>query len=347
MRFEASAMCLSWIPPEALEGVFKLPFSLGVAHYDAPPPSISPDLDALLAADAIRFANELHGAIEVDRGRITDHHMSGRGRLGSTTVRLRSHGLTFAAVGMPELVKAPDVRDDRITFTQTAGGHTGVPIPRAVPHPPFWRLTAPLAWSTLTLTIRADGTSESSIADASPFPRHFLYDSHGRLTYKTAIIGYKDWLRQAGYERSPWGGSHVPVPVAPAVRSEAERALADSILTSGAWRQQQLAPGGRLRDLHITNSQVHVLLDGLLVIEIDNEPAIEVGPGAIFDPALRTPESKARVSVRAQTRCRLAVMPRDSLDSRALLDVATRQTARLEHYPPPRRQPSKHASDDL
>ena len=35
---------------EAFEGMFNLPFSLGVAHYDAPPPSASPDLDALPAS---------------------------------------------------------------------------------------------------------------------------------------------------------------------------------------------------------------------------------------------------------------------------------------------------------
>jgi len=333
MRFQASAMCLSWIPPEALEGAFKAPFRLGVAHYDAPPPPNSPDLDALLAEDAIRFANEIHGSVEVDRGRIIDYNLSGRGRLGSTTLRLRSRGLTFAAVAMPELVSRPDVSDTQVTFTHTAGGQTGVPVPRAVPHAPFWRLSAPLAWSTLRLTMRANGTSEPGIADASPFPRHYLYDTNGQLTQKTALIRYRDWLRHADYDCSPWSGSHDPVPVARAVRSEVEQVLADSILTSGVWRQQRLPAGGRLRDLAITNSEVHVLLDGVLVIEIDGQPAIEVGPGAIFDPALRTPESKARVTVLARTASRIALMPRDSLDDRALLDVAAHQTARLSNYP--------------
>ena len=72
-----------------------------------------------------------------------------------------------------------------------------------------------------------------------------------------------------------------------------------------------------------------MLLDGLLLIEIDREPAAEAGPGAIFDPALRAPESIARVTVRAQTPCRLAVVPRDQLDDQALLGVAEQQTGRL------------------
>jgi hypothetical protein len=43
-RVEATATCLSWIPPRAVEGVFKLPFGLGVAHYDKPPPDSAPDV---------------------------------------------------------------------------------------------------------------------------------------------------------------------------------------------------------------------------------------------------------------------------------------------------------------
>ena len=344
--FEASAMCLSWIPPDAVEGLFKLPFGIGVAHYDAPPPNASPDLDALLAADAIRFANELRAHIEVDGGRIIDYQMTGRGRLGSTTVRLRSHGMTFAGVALPELVGEPTVGDDSVTFVQTAGGHTGAPMPRTVPHPPFWRLSAPLAWSTLSLTIHTDGRSEARIADASAFPRHYLYDTDGLLTHKTALIRYKDWLRHADHQRSPWSGSHQPVPVA-AILSDAERSLADSILASGAWRQHRLPAGGMLHDHPISNTEVHVLLDGLLLIEIDTEPAIEVGPGAIFDPALRTPQSKARVTTRALTDCRLAVMPREQLDAGALLAVAARQTARLESHSEQAAEPNTDQTADL
>jgi hypothetical protein len=332
VRFQASALCLSWIPPEAVDGLFKLPFTAGVAHYDAPPPDASPDVDALLKADAIRFANEIRGSVEVEAGRVINYRMSGRGRVGSTTVRLSSHRMTFAAASLPETAEEPTVSDDGVTFVRTAGGHTGVPIPRAVPHAPFWRLTAPLAWSSLSLTIHLDGSSESRIVDASPFPRHYLYDTNGRLTHKTAMIRYRDWLRHADYDCNPWTGAKPPVPVTE-VPSEVEHALAHSILMSRAGRQQHLPAGGRLSEAPISESEVQVLIDGILVIEIDGKPGIEVGPGAIFDPALRTAESKARVSVRAQTASRLAVMPRDQLDNQALIDVAAVQAARLGAYP--------------
>jgi hypothetical protein len=44
---------------------------------------------------------------------------------------------------------------------------------------------------------------------------------------------------------------------------------------------------------------------------------------------MRTLYSKQHVAVRARTRCRLAVLPRDQLDSQALLGVAEQQTSRL------------------
>ena len=257
--------------------------------------------------------------------------MSGHGRLGSTTVRLGSRALTFAGVAMPDLVAPPEVHPGRVRFTQTAGGHTGAAVPRHVSRPPFARLTAPIAWSTVALTIHADGSSRAELAGASCFPRHYLYDTEGNLTHKSALINYRHWLRRAEHEDSPWSGVPHPVPVAH-VRGTAERSLADTILVSGDYRQSRLPAGALLSEAPIAETEVHVLLDGLLVIEFDGKPVVEVGPGGIFDPAKRTQVSKKHVAVRAKTPCRLAVLVRDHLDSDALLGVATEQISRLQAY---------------
>jgi CRP-like cAMP-binding protein len=113
------------------------------------------------------------------------------------------------------------------------------------------------------------------------------------------------------------------------VKAETERSLADSILVSGHFRQHNLENESMLSERPIAPDEVHLLLDGLLLIEIDGQPATEVGPGAIFDPTLRTEESKEHVTVRARTPCRLAVVPRDQLDNEKLVGVATEQTSRL------------------
>src|SRR5262252_7808890 len=109
MRVEATARCVTWIPPLAVEGTFKLPFNLGISHYDAPPPDELQNVDALVAADAIRFANELNGWIEVDAGRITAYGADGRGYFGTTRLRIGPFGAAFAAVPLPELRATPEV----------------------------------------------------------------------------------------------------------------------------------------------------------------------------------------------------------------------------------------------
>jgi hypothetical protein len=314
-----------------VEGVLEIPFGRGISHYDKPPPDKSPNVDALLDADAIRFANQLRAWIDVQDGRISDHGMTGGGRLGSTTVRLRNRGHTFAGVALPDLVATPEVFADRVRFGQTCGGHTGAPVPRAVSGPPFVRIAAPLAWSTIVLTIYADGTSESEIADASAFPRHYLYDSAGQLIQKSALIRYKDWLHQSEQQRSPWAGVHEPVPTTQ-VKQEAERTLADSILVSARYEQYQLRVGAMLGSHPIRDDQVAVLLDGVMVILIDDEPAVEVGPGSIFDPSARIAESKEHAKIRAKTAARFALLSRSDVDSDALDEVATEQASHIRAF---------------
>jgi hypothetical protein len=141
------------------------------------------------------------------------------------------------------------------------------------------------------VTLYVSGLSDARLTDASPFPRHYLYDSAGKLSHKTALLRYHSWIREAGRHVTPWDVMAGPLPVAP-VNTELERSLANSILVSGNYRQHRLRAGGFLSDLPIASTEVHLLLDGLLMIEIDHQPATEAGPSAIFDPALRTQETR-------------------------------------------------------
>ena len=79
---------------------------------------------------------------------------------------------------------------------------------------------------------------------------------------------------------------------------------------------------------------MHLILDGLLLIEVDRQPAAEACPGAIFDPAARSPYSKQHViGVRAKTPCLWArPWPRDQLDSQALLGVSDEHASRLDAW---------------
>src|ERR1700730_10540031 len=73
MRIESSVTSVSWIPSEAITGMTKMPFEMGMAHYDQAPPDVIEDLEALRVADRFRFANELRAWIDVEDGKIVDH----------------------------------------------------------------------------------------------------------------------------------------------------------------------------------------------------------------------------------------------------------------------------------
>jgi hypothetical protein len=233
MRYESSVTSLSWIPSEAVEGGTRLAFDAGFTHYDDPPPDQLDDLEALRDADRFRFANVLRAWIEVDpAGRITGSGYAGGGLMGATMVRVGGIHRRFQAVALPELCRDPEHGAGWIRFTQTTGGRTGLPAPRRVSRPPFVQWQAPLVWTTLSLTLHADGRAEPSVTGASPFPRHWVYDHHGRLSGKSGLTDFRDWYRSAFGRHSPWGDADSPALVT-AVETALERDLSVRLMHGG------------------------------------------------------------------------------------------------------------------
>ena len=111
MRVEKSVTSITWIPSEAISGMPKVPFEMGVAHYDDPPPDRLEDLDALRATNAFREANELRAWAEFDGGKPVDHGYSGGGHIGVTRIKLGRRELTFPAVQYPLIQAEPEVGD--------------------------------------------------------------------------------------------------------------------------------------------------------------------------------------------------------------------------------------------
>ena len=125
--------------------------------------------------------------------------------IGNTTVRLGRLCHVFQAVPFPEIRPEPEVGDGWAQFVQTAGGHTGMPAPRRVRRAPFIQWQAPLAWTTLSLRLHADGQAEPALVGASRFPRHWVYDDQGRLTQKSGLVDFRDWYRKSFGRHTPWG----------------------------------------------------------------------------------------------------------------------------------------------
>lgn len=323
MHIESSVTSVSWIPSEAVTGAMKLPFQVGVSHYDPPPPDAlenREDLEELRSGDRFRFANELRAWIEVDDGRVVDYGHAGGGHIGSTTIRLGPRSLTMAAVAYPDLRPEPKVGDGWVQFTQTAGGRTGAPMPRRVNRPPFMQIVAPTAWTTLALTLHVDGRAECELVGASPFPRHWVYDGAGRLLKKSGLIDFKAWTLDSFGDHSPWGEHDAPALVAE-VESALERQLS-VIIMDGKPRIRKLKAGHTLVEQGERGEDIYLLLDGILVVEVDGQPVTEVGPGAIVGERAALEGGTRTATLRAVTRCRVAVTSPDQLDEDALMEIA-------------------------
>ena len=223
-RFESSVTAISWIPSEAITGPSKVPFGMGITHYDDPPPDQIEDLEALRVSDKFREANELRAFIEVEDGRIVSAGHLGQGHIGATTVRVGPAAMRFPAVHLPDIQQEPEIGETSARFVQTVGGRMGLPTPRPIPHKPFVQFWPSIAWTTLALTINADGTSSHEVVGASPFPRHWIYDDNGTLVEKSATIDFGKWFNHSFGDRTPWGEQDSPAVVA-AVESALERSL--------------------------------------------------------------------------------------------------------------------------
>ena len=322
MRVESSVTSISWIPSEAVQGVTKVPFELGLAHYDEPPPDHVDSLDALRAADRFRFANELSAWIEVDDGRIVGHGQTGGGQIGSTTLRLGGRGMTFAAMPFPDKRPDPVVGDSWVRFTQTCGGMTGVPAPRKVNRPPFVQLAAPLAWTSLSLTLHADGTSTHELTGASPFPRHWVYDGNRNLTQKSGLVDFKRWYQHAFGKRTPWGDEDSPALVTE-VESALERELSVRIMRIGATpRIATIKAGSTLVEQGSEGTEMYLLLDGVLLVEVDGASVAQVGPGAVLGERALLEGGRRTATLRALTACKVAVASGDDLSVELLSELA-------------------------
>jgi len=325
MRIESSVTSISWIPSEAIEGTSKVPFELGITHYDQPPPASLEGLETLETlrrTDRFREANELRAYIEVRGGRIVDHGHLGRGLIGSTTVRVGPASVHFPAVKLPDLRPDPDVSETSVRFVQTVGGRMGLPTPRPVGRKPYFQFWPSIAWTTLALTIRADGTSEHELLGASPFPRHWIYDNAGQLVAKSGVIDFKTWAGKSFGEQTPWGAADSPALVT-AVESELERELSQAIMGAGSKPAiRVLAADETLVTQGDVGEEIYLLLDGVMAVEVDGSVVAEIGPGAIIGERAFLEGGTRTATLRATTRSRVASASGKELTQESLADVA-------------------------
>ena len=322
MRIESSVTSISWIPSEAIAGATKLPFEAGVARYDQPPPDVVEDLDALQREGRFRFANRLEAWIDVDGGRVVGHGQGGGGRLCSTRLRLGGKETAFEAVALPDLRPEPEVGATEVTFLQTAGGRTGVPAPRRVRRAPYVQFAAPLAWTSLSLTLRADGSSSFALTGASTFPRHWVYGPDHKLAAKSGLIDFANWYRRAFGKHSPWGDQDSEA-LTTEVETALERQLSATLMQGGAKpRIRKEKAGAVITEQGAVEDYLFLVLDGVVRVEVDGERVAEYGPGSMHGERAVLEGGRRTSTVRAVTACKLAVAGADAVDREALAELS-------------------------
>jgi hypothetical protein len=195
-------------------------------------------------------------------------------------------------------------------------------LPRRISRRPFLRLQSPLVWTTLRLTLHAEGPPDIELIGASPFPRHWVYGATGRLALKAGVAEWRRWVGQPSWTATPWGNEDSPVVVAQA-ESALERGLS-VLLMHGSHKPKirSLAAGDVLATQGDPGASLYLVLDGVLAVIVDGTELSEVGPGAVLGERAMLESSPRTATLIARTRVKVAEAPADTIDRSGLAGLA-------------------------
>ena len=223
---------------------------------------------------------------------------------------------------MPERRGEPVVGQGWVRFDQTWGGRTASNMAKATLRPPFVRFSSPVAWTTLELTLHADGRVDGRLAGASPFPRHWVYGADGRLDATSAITDWKDWAGSAIGTHTPWGDEDSPAFVT-AIESALERELAEMLLRDTPRPAvRRLQAGEVLTRQGDPGDELYIILDGVLVVSVDGDLVVELGPGTVLGERAVLQGGRRTATLTAGTRTKVMVVPAERVDRDRLVGLA-------------------------
>jgi hypothetical protein len=186
---------------------------------------------------------------------------------------------------------------------------------------PLFQIDSAVAWTTLSLTIYADGHSERELVGASCFPRHWIYDDAGELVMQTGVTDFSTWINDAFGERTPWGAYDSPAMVQP-VESALERELASIIVGDSKEKSRPVSKGNVLMEQGTPGDEMFLVLDGTFAVEVDGLPVAQVGPGAIVGERAVVEKGSRTATLRAITACQVIRVPRRYADEKELSEIA-------------------------
>ena len=187
---------------------------------------------------------------------------------------------------------------------------------------PFVQWQAPLVWTTLSLTLHADGRSEHALIGASRFPRHWVYGADHMLSHKSGLTDFKDWYRKSFGKHSPWGDEDSEALVS-AVESALETSLSAQLMQGGGKRRIERFPAGSiLFNEGEPGNEVLLVLDGIVRVERGGERLAEYGPGALLGERAHLEGGIRTSSNIAVTPCRVALFDADLIERAHLEELS-------------------------
>jgi hypothetical protein len=272
--------------------------------------------------DRYRFANHLWAFAEFDEsGAVGRYGEQGSGWLGQRPVR-EGVELEIGTIPMPARRDEPVVGPDWVRFRQTWGERTASHLAKATLRPPFVRFDAPVAWTTLELTLHADGGVDGRLAGASPFPRHWVYDADGHLDATSAVTDWKGWTGSAIGRHTPWGDEDSPAFVT-AVESALERELADMLLRDTPRPAvRRLRAGEVLTRQGDPGDELYLVVDGVLAVSVDGADVVELGPGTVLGERAVLQGGRRTATLTARTQAKVMVVPAERVDRDRLAGLA-------------------------
>ena len=209
MRYESSITSLSWIPSEAVTGA-----SAWRSTRDSPTTTTRHPRSSVTSRNSARATSSGSPTCSgLGRGRRRrrdqQRRLRGAGMMGATTVQLAGLTLRFQAVKLPDIQRPPEHGRAGCGSPRPSAAGLGA-HPPAGQAPPYVQWLAPLVWTTLTLTLHADGTAEREMTGASAFPRHWVYGADGHLTHKSGLTDYRRLVRHVIRQAQPLGRRGFP-----------------------------------------------------------------------------------------------------------------------------------------
>jgi hypothetical protein len=294
----------------------------GIMHYDPPPPLTVTDLEPMRRRGEFRFANILRAWVHVEDGVVRDCGYEGGVTMGLTPITAGPLRVMLPTKPNPVIRHSPQITGDGVTFVQTAGGRPGFSFLRPSRRWPFLVTRPFTVWTTIELTIRADGSCRQRLAGSSPFPRHWLYDDGGHLVEKTALTRAQLWLSTVFGTHTPWGGQD-QVPVVAPPETEFERALSEQVMQGGQRPAvRALRAGEFLFRQAEEGTSIAVILDGNFEVQVNDKVVGQVGPGTVVGERALLEGGRRTADLRALTDARVAEAAPGALSVEQLSDLA-------------------------